>query len=342
MTALLVLDLFLANWGFYRRVDQKAFYWLSPNLQAVLSDPEKGRIYTNPLMIKVMVPRNMEIEELAQVILKECFYFDYPLVHRIFNTSGFGILTYQPYQDLLNILSEKTSDPRATDILRLMNAKFLLWPEAIPDSTFKLVHKGESYVLLEDSSKKILSHPPKIKMIVSHLYENKSVLPRAFLVSKYSVVRNGKERIELFEKKRFDPTQTVLLEEAPDQPRPTKGLVPDIDGVRLVNFALNQMDLDVSCTGPRLLFLSETYYPGWKVWVDGKREKIYRANHAFRAVALSPGRHSIIFKYQPFSFYFGLTVSSLTLMGLIVSLILLRRKSSYKKESEEYPCPPVI
>ncbi len=55
--ALLILDLFLANWGFYRRVDQKAFYSLSPNLQAVLSDPEKGRIYVDPVMIKTKVPK---------------------------------------------------------------------------------------------------------------------------------------------------------------------------------------------------------------------------------------------------------------------------------------------
>ncbi|OGP49911.1 MAG: hypothetical protein A2Y79_02930 [Deltaproteobacteria bacterium RBG_13_43_22] len=328
LTVLLVLDLFLANWGFYRRVDQKAFYSLSPNLQAVLSDPEKGRIYTDPLMRKVMVPRNMEMEELAQVILKECFYFEYPLVHRIFNTSGFGILTYQPYQDLLNVLSEKTSDPGATDILRLMNVKFLLWPEAISDPTFKLIHKGESYVLQEDFIEKPISHPPKNKTIVSHLYENKAVLPRAFLVSKFSVVKNGKERMALFKKKGFDPAQTVLLEEVPDPPRPAKGLVPDRDRVRLVKFALNQIDLDVSCTGPRLLFLSETYYPGWKVWVDGKKEKVYRANHAFRAVALSPGHHKIHFQYQPLTFYCGLWVSLTTLLGITLFFVWKRKRTN--------------
>ncbi len=166
--------------------------------------------------------------------------------------------------------------------------------------------------------------------MTAHLYENKAELPRAFLVSKYSVVKNEKERIELFEKKRFDPTQTVLLEEVPDLPAPTKGLVPDIDRVHMVKYTLNQMDLEVSCTGPRLLFLSETYYPGWKVWVDGKREKIYRANHAFRAVALGPGRHTVVFSYQPFSFYLGLLISSLTLMSLLAFLIFFRKKWTRK------------
>ncbi|MBA4393421.1 MAG: hypothetical protein C0407_07695 [Desulfobacca sp.] len=329
---LLTLDLFLANWGFYRMVDQKTFYSLSPNLQAVLSDPEKGRIYVDPVMIKTKTTQKVRLEELAYLILKECFYFDYPLIHQIYNASGFGVMTYRPYQDLLTVLKEKASHPRTTDILRLMHVKYFLWHKAIEDPDLKLIRKGESYdVVPEGLPGTTMLQVPQYQKVTSHLYEDKAVLARTFLVSKYLVVKNGKERMDLFKKKGFDPAQTVLLEEVPVPPRPTKGLVPPIDEVRLGKFTLNQMDLHVSCSGPRLLFLSETYYPGWKVWVDGKRETIYRANHAFRAVGLSPGRHSVVFKYQPFSFYFGLSVSFLTLIGLIVGLFWLRKNNGYKE-----------
>ena len=145
MVVLLILDLFLANWGFYRWVDPKTFYSLSPNLQVVLSDPEKGRIYVDPLMIKTKTTQKVEMEGLIYLVLKENFYFDYPLVHKIFNTSGFGIMTYHPYQDLLNVLNEKASHPGATDILRLMNVKYILWHEAVKDPALKLIRKGESY-----------------------------------------------------------------------------------------------------------------------------------------------------------------------------------------------------
>lgn len=330
IVGLLVLDLFLANWGFYRKVDRKAFYSLSPNLQAVLADPEKGRIYTDPVMIKTMAAKQLDMEELVQVILKECFYFDYPLIHHIFNTWGFGIMTYQPYQDLLNILSGKGSNPGSTDILRLMNARFILWHEAVHDPALRLIRKGESYVHLEQSDKSFVSRPPTFKIIQAHLYENKAVLPRAFLVSKYLVVHDRIERMKLLKGKGFDPAQTVLLEEPPEPPRPNREPLPDRDSVRMLKYNVNHLNLEASCSGPRLLFLSETYYPGWKVWVDGKREKIYRANHAFRAVALGPGRHSITFTYQPFSFYLGLVVSFLTLIGLTAFLIFFRKNFSAK------------
>jgi hypothetical protein len=341
IVALLVLDLFLANWGFYRKVDQKAFYSLSPNLQTVLADPEKGRIYPDPLMVKTKVARRLDMEDLVRVILKECFYFDYPLVHRVYNTWGFGIMTYQPYQDLLDLLSEKGRRPGSTDILRLMNARFVLWHEALPDPAFTLIRTGESYVLLEEGEKSPVSRPPKLKTLVAHLYENRAVLPRAFLISKYLVVPNRLERMKLIRGKGFDPTQTVLLEEPPDPPRRSQDPVPDGDRVQVIARSLNRIDCTADCPAPRILFLSETYYPGWKVWVDGKQEKIYRADHAFRAVALGPGRHTITFKYQPFSFYLGAVISLLTLIALLAFLIFFKKNFFGPTNSEESPCPPV-
>jgi hypothetical protein len=265
------------------------------------------------------------MEGLVQIILKECFYFDFPLVHHIYNTWGFGIMTYQPYQDLLNLLSEKGSKPNSTDISRLMNARFILWHEAVSDPALKLIRKGESYVLLEQIAQSPGSRSPAFKTVEAHLYENQAVLPRAFLVSKYLVIPNRLDRMKLLKGKGFDPAQTVLLEESPDPPRPSRDPLPGRDGVRIVKTNLNEIDLEASCTGPRLLFLSETYYPGWKVRVDGKPAKIYRADHAFRSVALGPGRHSIIFKYQPLSLYLGLTLSALTLIGLLAFLIFFRK-----------------
>jgi hypothetical protein len=217
-----------------------------------------------------------------------------------------------------------------------MHVKYILWHEATEDPTLKLIRKGESYdVIPEVLPEKTMLRSPEYKKVTAHLYENKAVLPKAFLVPKYLVIKNGKERIDLFKKKGFDPAQIVLLEETPDPAGFWKGVISDVDEVHILKQALNQVELEASCTGPRLLFLSETYYSGWKVWIDGKREKIYRANHAFRAVALGPGHHNIIFKYQPFSFYLGLAISTLTLIGLIFILIFFREKLFCKPDSEE-------
>ncbi len=333
---LLTLDLFLANWGFYRLVDQKTFYSLSPNLQAVLSNPEKGRIYVDPLMIKTKTTQKVRMEELTYLVLKECFYFDYPLIHQIYNAAGFGVLTYRPYQDLLDVLKEKASYPGGRDILRLMQVKYILWHEAIEDPALQLIRKGESYdVIPEVLPATTLLQPPHYKKVTAHLYENKERLPKAFLVAKYLLVKDPKSRIDLLKSKGFDPTRTLLLEEVPESPHPGGGSGTDVDSVQISKYTLNRIELKAFCNGPRFLFLSETYYPGWQVRIDGQKGKIYRADHTFRAVPLGPGRHNIVLQYRPFSFYFGLLISILTGAGLVVFGFFIKKKSAGINNREE-------
>ena len=66
------------------------------------------------------------------------------------------------------------------------------------------------------------------------------------------------------------------------------------------------------------LRLSDTYYPGWKAFVDGRETGILRADRVFRAVSLGPGRHLVRFVYDPLSFKLGLWISGLTMLGLFI------------------------
>jgi len=65
--------------------------------------------------------------------------------------------------------------------------------------------------------------------------------------------------------------------------------------------------------GEGFLILSDVYYPGWKVYVDGIEEKIYRADYLLRAVHLPPGFHQVRFVYDPMSFKVGLWIILSTL-----------------------------
>ena len=69
------------------------------------------------------------------------------------------------------------------------------------------------------------------------------------------------------------------------------------------------------------LFFSDTYYPGWHAWVDGKEEKIVKANIAFRAIPIGAGSHRVVWKYEPTWFKLGLAVSLLTALFLLAATI---------------------
>jgi uncharacterized membrane protein YfhO len=51
--------------------------------------------------------------------------------------------------------------------------------------------------------------------------------------------------------------------------------------------------------------------------VDGKENKIYRANYVLRAVFVPSGKHTVEFKYDPWSFKIGAIISLLTLIVLV-------------------------
>ena len=63
------------------------------------------------------------------------------------------------------------------------------------------------------------------------------------------------------------------------------------------------------------------YDPGWRASVDGRPASVLRANVAFRAVAVSAGRHVIEMVYRPPLPMAGLVLSGISLL-LIVALLL--------------------
>ena len=67
---------------------------------------------------------------------------------------------------------------------------------------------------------------------------------------------------------------------------------------------------------PKLLLLTDNYYPGWKAAVDREETEILRANYTFRAVPLTAGGHEVRFYYDPMSFKVGLIISVLSLVAL--------------------------
>ena len=48
-----------------------------------------------------------------------------------------------------------------------------------------------------------------------------------------------------------------------------------------------------------MLLLNDRFDPNWKVRVDGKPETLLRCNYIMRGVYLTPGAHTVEFRFQP-------------------------------------------
>jgi len=105
----------------------------------------------------------------------------------------------------------------------------------------------------------------------------------------------------------------VLEEEIP-------GFTGGGDGeVEIEKYENEYISLNVKMRGEGLCILTDSFYPGWKVKVDGEDQKIYRSL-AFRAVPVTDGEHKVEFVYQPDTFSYGIKVS---LAGLFIMLLFM-------------------
>ena len=95
----------------------------------------------------------------------------------------------------------------------------------------------------------------------------------------------------------------------------------------VIDYQPNKITIETNSESNKFLVLSETYYPGWRAYVDGKAEKIYKTNGVLRGIFIPKGKHFVEFVYKPLSFKFGAMISLITFVGLVIGLIRTCKRS---------------
>lgn len=158
------------------------------------------------------------------------------------------------------------------------------------------------------------------------IYENKTCLPRPYLVGAVEHIAEPNAMLERLLSGDFNPHQSVILDTAPD-------ILPRHDStaqVTVAKYAMHDIEVQIRSTSPQILVLSDNYYPaGWTAYLDGAPVKTYRANFCFRAVAVPSGPHLVEFRMRSTAFSIGFWT---TVAGTVVvaSLIIIgwRRTTS--------------
>ncbi len=84
--------------------------------------------------------------------------------------------------------------------------------------------------------------------------------------------------------------------------------------------------LDVNATGRALLVVSEVYYPGWQVTIDGTPASLLQVDHVLRGVPVAAGEHLVVMQYQPGTWRAGAAISLASLAALASGLALTARR----------------
>ncbi len=150
---------------------------------------------------------------------------------------------------------------------------------------------GTPQVALQTADFPLIARTPD-----AYIYENPRALPRVLFPAEArqvdfdALIRTGGWPD-------FDPRRTVLLGRtvAPRAP------APDTRTVRIVSYRNTEIVVEAESGTGGFVVLNESWDDWWRVEIDGAPARLERANVAFRAVEVPPGKHTVRFVFRPFS-----------------------------------------
>jgi len=175
--------------------------------------------------------------------------------------------------------------------------------------------------------------------------KNEGALERLSYAARYVVI-DSSEIIEALKSNGYNIRTTVALSQEPDEkPKNASGFDslatqgPPLS-VQWEKYTPNDRKAVVEAQADGFLRISEVYYPGWKINIDGKPVKIYRADGAWMAVNLHKGRHDV--EMMPHSLFFAkavrVTLSTLIFICLYVLFSIgMRARRTHQHAGSQLP-----
>lgn len=231
------------------------------------------------------------------------------MLYGIYDLQGKDVFALERYVHIMNLIEDhgqaiqrggfpnmQNSTSLDSPLLDLLNVKYILTTQEINNDRFHLAFERD------DNDIKI--------------YENMGVLPRAFVVHRAEAILDEEASLTRLGDQAFDPSQMVILhEELSSQARRMNEQTPVRDNslVDIVAYSPNEIELIAEMKAPGFVVISDVYYPGWKILVDGQEGEINRADYVLRAVYLEEGSYHLRFVFDPLPFKIGLFAAVIAL-----------------------------
>lgn len=161
------------------------------------------------------------------------------------------------------------------------------------DELYKVAErKGLPPVAFDPADFPLLARTPD-----AFIYENPRALPRVLFAGN-ALRADFSELMKSGAWPEFDPRRTVLLDRAITPAE--AALKDDSRSIRIVSYRNTEVIIEVDSEKGGFVVLNDSWDDWWYAEVDGRPAAIERANVAFRAVAVPPGKHQVRFVFRPF------------------------------------------
>jgi hypothetical protein len=254
-----LIDLWRIDFGYIAVIDYNRYFPQSPVLQNLKSQSEIARVF-----------------DLTRRTYSSRDYFALNGVEQMAGYHGAQLKSFDEY-------------------IGGLSYSRLVGPSGIELRPFQL--SNTKYLILDAGRK--MDESSGLKKIYDQevaVYEIPRVMRRAAIYHAYELAAGDTTDLDRLFAPSFPAQKVLLLNEDPEfQP-----VLPDSateETVTIVNHDVDSQKYDVTMASAGLLFVSDNYFPAWKVNVDGVETTLLKADHTFRAVSLAAGKHEVEFHW---------------------------------------------
>ena len=306
LICLVAADLFLANFGNYQTTQWRTYVSLPTFAETLSQGTPPDRYY---------LTGETDNEFYGFPYNRSAVAPAYAAVYGLYTIGGSEVMKVASQDAFCDLIRNSSSIDKAARFFGAAGVRYVISLRETQAPRFRLLQTISAQTV------KVAGHTETFTL---YLYEYLGYPGRIFLAGAARFLPSDGEIAKALARKDADPGKELIL-------YGTKGGSAGHGSVRgrawLVSYGPNRVEAGYDADSDCLLYLTDTYYPGWRAYVDGTQTPIYRANLAFRAIEVPKGRHKVVFAYTPRSFYAGLL---LTLAGIALCAVLWRRDKKDK------------
>ncbi len=309
LIVLTLIDLFRFGWKYTPFVKKELIYPTTPVIDYLVDNSNVFRIEREKTEV---LPPNTWI------------------LYGLYSISGYDPLVYLPYARFYNVVNGNSADSGVTRYQELGNYNSPLVD--LLGIKYLLVAKRENGEITKNSQNISNSiSDPKYKKVFEDktivVLENSAVLPRAILYGNYIVNSDYLSALDSLHKGLDFRNQLIIDRQIPI----LSGVLNASSSAHIINYSANKVSINTQVVDSAILMLTDTNYPGWKVYVNGEKRPLLLADGIFKAVVVPKGAAKVDFIFEPDSFKIGVWISTTCLLLLLftsISFKILQKKKN--------------
>ena len=136
------------------------------------------------------------------------------------------------------------------------------------------------------------------------------------------------------------PNEPLFLYQLNDAPGRVRFANSTTDAsVRVTDYRANQVTLQASSSSGGEVILTDLFYPGWEVTIDGQPAEARRVEGMYRGVDVPAGEHLIEWKFRSKSLTHGMVVSVIAGIMWVTLGVYFRFSEPDRTRTEKIKCP---